>query len=119
MVQRQQLGAARAFAAIKLYRIQAQHVHAEADGALGEAGFGVEDEALRPLFSLALGLGRVGEVTVDIEVAQVEIDLGALDEAGFFSRCGQRRAGQGQGDQAGNCVRRRGGCHGLGSLLFF
>jgi len=80
VVQRQQLRTASAFAAIELHRVQAQHVHAETDRALGEAGAGVEDETLRPLFSLALGLGRVGEVAVDVEVAQVEVGRGAVDK---------------------------------------
>ncbi|MCY1412750.1 hypothetical protein D9M71_281650 [compost metagenome] len=114
MVQRQQLRTAGAFAAVELHRIQTQHIHAEADSALGEPGFGIEDETLRPLLSLALGLGRVGEVAVDVEVAQVQVDLGALDKTRFLGAGGQGRAGQGNGDQAGNEVRRGSRRHGSG-----
>ncbi|MNX81271.1 hypothetical protein D3C86_1129540 [compost metagenome] len=116
MIQRQQLRTAGAFAAVELHRIQTQHIHAEADSALGEPGFGIEDETLRPLLSLALGLGRVGEVAIDVEVAQVQVDLGALDKTRFLGAGGQGRAGQGNGNQAGNEVRRGSRRHGLGSL---
>ena len=119
MVQRQQLRAARALTAIELDRIQPEYVHAKANGALGEAGFGVENETLRPLLGLALGLGRVGEVAVDVEVAQVEVDLGAFNEAAFFGAGWQGQTGDGQGDHSGQCVGHRENCHGLGSLLFF
>ncbi|MNF66860.1 hypothetical protein D3C84_486590 [compost metagenome] len=116
MVQRQQLRTAGAFAAVELHRIQTEHIHAEPDGALGEPGLGIEDETLRPLLSLALGLGRVGEVAIDVEVAQVQVDLGALDKTRFLGAGGQGRAGQGNGNQAGNEVRRGSRRHGLGSL---
>ena len=119
VIQRQQLRTAGAFAAIEFHRIQAQHIHAEPDGALGETGLGVENETLRPLFSLALSLGRVGEVAVDVEVAQVQVDLGAFDKTCLFGLGGQGRAGQGDGDQAGNEVLRGGRRHELGSLLIF
>ena len=116
VVQRQQLRATGAFAAVEFHRVQPQHIHAEADGALGEPGFGIEDETLRPLLSLALSLGRVGEVAVDVEVAQVQVDLGAFDKARLFGLGRQGRAGQGDGDQAGYEIRRVGRRHGLGSL---
>ncbi len=89
VIQRQQLRAAGAFTAIEFYRIQAEHVHAETDGALGETGFGVEDEVLRPFFSLALRLGRVGEVAVDVEVAQVQVGAGALDKPASSAAAGR------------------------------
>ncbi len=116
VIQRQQLSPARAFAAVELHRIQAQHIHAEADGALGEAGFGVENETLCPFFSLALGLGRVGEVAVDVEIAQVQVDLGTFDKTRLLGHGRQGRAGQGDGYQAWEVVRRGGRRHGLGSL---
>ncbi|MNI56271.1 hypothetical protein D3C73_1112640 [compost metagenome] len=108
VIQWQQLRTTGAFAAIELHRVQPQYVHAETDGALGEPGFGIEDEALRPLLSLALSLGRVGEVAIDVEVAQVEVDLGAFDKA-VFGRGGEGGAGYCEGDQivGTDC-----GCHG-------
>ncbi|MNN28793.1 hypothetical protein D3C81_1423730 [compost metagenome] len=105
-----------AFAAVELHRIQTEHIHAEPDGALGETGLGVEDETLRPLFSLALRLGRVGEVAVDVEVAQVQVDLGPFDKTRLFGVGGQGGTGQGGGDQAGNEILRGGRRHELGSL---
>lgn len=56
---------------------------------------------MRPLFSLALRPGRVGEVAVDVEVAQVQVDLGPFDKTRFLGCGGQRRTGQRDGDQAG------------------
>jgi len=113
-VQRQQLGTASTFAAIEFHRVQAQHVHAETDGALGKTGPGVENEALRPLFGLALGLGRVGEVAVDVEVAQVQVDLGPVDKTRLLGLGRQGCACQGQGDQTGNEILRGRRRHGLG-----
>jgi hypothetical protein len=118
-VDRQQLRAPGALTAIKFLRIQPQHIDAETDGALGEAGFGIEDKALRPLFSLALSIGRVDEVAVEVGVAQVQVDLGTFDKPASSACSGHRRAGQGHGDQTGKCVRRRGGCHSWGLSCFF
>ncbi|KWV84811.1 hypothetical protein PFLmoz3_05525 [Pseudomonas fluorescens] len=78
---RQQLGTGGAFAAIKLLRIQAQHVNPETDRALGKAGLGIKDKILRPLFGLALGVGRVGEVAIEVGITQVERGLGVVDKA--------------------------------------
>ncbi len=69
-----------AFTAIELLRIQAQHIKPETDGALGEAGFCIEDEVLCPLFCLGLRIGRVGEVTVEVGVAQVKCGRGVIDK---------------------------------------
>ncbi|MNT06982.1 hypothetical protein D3C72_1416690 [compost metagenome] len=78
---RQQLGAAGALAAVELDRVEPQRIHPEAHRALGEAGADVENEILRPLFGLALRIGRVGEVAVDVEVAQVQVGAGIFNEA--------------------------------------
>jgi len=99
VMHRQQLGVGGTFAAIELDRIQAQYVHAEADSALGETGAGIEDEALGPFFALALRVGRVDEVAVDVEVAQVEAGLGVLHEPAIVG--GAYRQGAGNGQQAG------------------
>nr|BFE90818.1 hypothetical protein GCM10020185_13540 [Pseudomonas brassicacearum subsp. brassicacearum] len=98
---RQQLRTGRATTAVELDRVQAQHVHAETDHALGEAGLGVEDETLGPFLGFALGIVRVGEVAVDVEVAQIEVDLGILDKPRLRGQDGQGGAGQGDGDEAG------------------
>ncbi|CAI8959709.1 hypothetical protein EMIT0357P_60090 [Pseudomonas marginalis] len=95
IVDRQQLGTAGAFAAIELLGIQPQHIDAEPHGALGEAGLGVENKTLRPLFGLALGVARVGEVAVEVGVAQVERGLGIIDETVGMGE-------EGQGKQADN-----------------
>ncbi|MCY1300892.1 hypothetical protein D9M70_504790 [compost metagenome] len=94
----QQLGATGALAAIQLHREQAEQVGAETHRPFGEAGLGVEDEALRPLFGLALGIGRVDEVAVDVEVAQVQADLGVFGETGGLDAGGQ------QGEAAGKAA---------------
>jgi len=95
VVQRKQLRAPGAFAAIELHRVQAQHVHAEPDRALGKTGPGVEDETLRPLFGLALGFAGVGEVAVDVVVSEVGADLRIIDEAlGHRGKRHQRTAQQ-------------------------
>lgn len=86
-------------ATVELDRIQAQHVHAETDGALGEAGTGIQNEALRPFFGLALWVGRVNEVTVDVEVAQVEGGLGVFQETALVGS--EDGEGAGHGQQAG------------------
>jgi len=78
---RQQLRTASAFATIELLRVHAKDVEAEADGALGEAGFGVENEVLRPFFSLALRIGRVDEVAVEVGVAQVQRGFAVVKKA--------------------------------------
>ena len=76
------MGTTTALAAIELDRIQAQGIHPEADSALGKARSGVEDKVLRPLLGQPLGITRVGEVSVDKEVAQVQVDAGIVDKAG-------------------------------------
>lgn len=78
-VGRQQLGAGRSLAAIQLQAVQAEDIEAEADAALGEAGAGVEDEALRPFLGLVLA-GVADEVAVQVEVARGEADLGVFEE---------------------------------------
>ncbi|MCY1444581.1 hypothetical protein D9M71_610610 [compost metagenome] len=51
-----------------------------------------------PFLGLALWVGRVDEVAVDVEVAQVEGGLGVLDETTFVGgECGE---GAGHGQQA-------------------
>ncbi|MCY1405108.1 hypothetical protein D9M71_203420 [compost metagenome] len=95
---RQQVRTGRALAAIELDRIQAEHIDTEADDALSEPGAGVEDETLGPFLGLALRVGRVDEVAVDVEVAQVEVDLGIFGKAAF-GRQGRECASHGQ--QAG------------------
>ncbi len=65
----QQLRTAGTLAAVELERVEAKRVDTEADGALGEAGAGVENEVLRPLLGVVLRVGRVDEVAVDVEVA--------------------------------------------------
>ncbi|MNN41509.1 hypothetical protein D3C81_1556320 [compost metagenome] len=72
---------ARTFAAIELLRVHAKDVEPEADRALGEAGFGIEDEVLRPLFSLALRVGRVDEVAVEVGIAQVQRGFAVFEKA--------------------------------------
>lgn len=74
-VDRQQLSASRAFAAIELERIQAQHIDPETDHALGKARLGIEDEVLCPFFSFvlrrcAVGKCGVGEVAIEIRITQ-------------------------------------------------
>ncbi len=68
-VDRQQLCAASAFAAVQLERVKPQRIHTKAYGALGKTGAGVEDEVLRPFLGVILRVGRVDEVAVDVEVA--------------------------------------------------
>ncbi|MNQ70936.1 hypothetical protein D3C85_855890 [compost metagenome] len=63
-----------------------------------------------------MGLGRVGEVAIYVEVAQVQVDLGPFDKTRLFGVGGQGGTGQGGGDQAGNEVLRGGRRHGFGSL---
>ncbi len=82
---RQQLSAARTLAAIELERIKPQHVNPEAHHALSEARLGVENEALCPFLGLALrrgaaGIGRIGEITVEVGITQGERGLGVVDE---------------------------------------
>ncbi|MNE30735.1 hypothetical protein D3C80_1242670 [compost metagenome] len=116
IVHRQQVCARRALAAIELDRVQAQYIDTEADQALGKAGAGVEDEALGPFLGLALRVGRVDEVAVDVEIAQVEAGLGVLDKAAFGREGGQ---GASHGQQAGKQVSCGCGCgHRLLSLVF-
>ncbi|MNI19085.1 hypothetical protein D3C73_725090 [compost metagenome] len=83
---RQQLRTTGAFTTVELLRIHAQDVNAKADSALGEARLGIEDEVLRPLLSLALGVGRVGVVTVEVGVAQVQRGLAIIDKT-FGAGC--------------------------------
>ncbi|MNP03889.1 hypothetical protein D3C76_957870 [compost metagenome] len=100
---RQQLGAGGAAAAIELDAVQAEHVHADADGARGEAGSGVEDEALGPFLGLALG-AVADEVAVQVEVAQVEVGLGVFEETAVGGEGGQAgcaRQNQEAGQDAG------------------
>lgn len=75
----QQLGAGRSLAAIQLQAVETEDIEAEADAALGEAGAGVEDEALRPLLGLALA-GIADEVAVQVEIARGEAGLGIFEE---------------------------------------
>ncbi|MNE42144.1 hypothetical protein D3C80_1362510 [compost metagenome] len=92
---RQQRRAIGTATAIQLDRPQPQYIHAEADRPLGEPRAGVEDEALRPFLGLALRVARVGEVAVDVEVAQAEGGLAVLDKT-------RRQAGTWQaGDNPG------------------
>ncbi|MNO98766.1 hypothetical protein D3C76_905200 [compost metagenome] len=92
---RQQLRSRGALAAVELLRVQPQHIHTEAHRALGIAGFGVEDEVLCPLLSLALRVGRVGVVAIEVGVAQVQRGFGVIGEA--FGLAGD---GQGEGQAA-------------------
>ena len=79
VVDRQQLGAGRSLATIQLQAVETEDIEAEADAALGEAGAGVEDEALRPLLGLALA-GIADEVAVQVEIARGEAGLGVFEE---------------------------------------
>ncbi|MNL22162.1 hypothetical protein D3C87_1434940 [compost metagenome] len=90
-----QLRTTGAFTAVEFLRIQAQHVYTETDRALGETGFRIEDEALRPLFTLALGVGRVDVVAIEVGVAQVQRGFGVIGKA--FGLAGH---GQGEGQAA-------------------
>ncbi|MCY1186418.1 hypothetical protein D9M73_272900 [compost metagenome] len=94
--QRRAIGTA---TAVEFDRPQPQHIHAEADWPFGEPRAGIEDEALRPLLGLALWVAGVGEVAVDVEVAQPEGGLAVLDK----SRCqaGARQAGDNPGAKQG------------------
>ncbi|MCY1294196.1 hypothetical protein D9M70_434820 [compost metagenome] len=96
---RQQLRALGAATAVEFDRVQAEHVHAEADAALGEAGACVEDETLRPLPGLVLVAG-VDVVAVEVEVAQVQSGLGVFDEAAV-GEGGQGAGGDRQGQAGG------------------
>src|SRR5690606_7452393 len=93
--------------AVELDRVQAQHIKAEADGAFGEAGAGVEDEALRPRLGPVLVRTRVLEVVaVEVIITHAQVDLGIFDES-----CGldaNREAGghDRHGERAGNEVER-------------
>ncbi|MNP13925.1 hypothetical protein D3C76_1062270 [compost metagenome] len=91
IVHRQQLRTGRATAAVELDRVHAQHVNAETDGALGEAGLGVEDETLGPFLGFALGGVVVDEVAIEVGVAQVQRGLGIIDEAFGVGGGGQKR----------------------------
>lgn len=84
---------------IQLHTQQADGVEAEADGAFGEPGAVVEDEALTPLLRLAVVVGGVLGVQVVIEIAQAEAGLAVFDETGGGGLVGDggQRDGQGQG----------------------
>ena len=97
---RQQLCTASAFATIELLRVQPEHVYAETHGALGEAGPGIEDEALRPLFSLALRIVRVGEIAVEVSVAQVQRGFAVFEKAFGGGAHGQGENETAAADQA-------------------
>ena len=73
------MGAGRSLATIQLQAVETEDIEAEADAALGEAGAGVEDEALRPLLGLALA-GIADEVAVQVEIARGEAGLGVFEE---------------------------------------
>ena len=94
-VYRQKLGAFGPFAAIEFDREQAEHIGAETHCALGEAGLGVEDEALGPFLGFVL-VGRVAnKVAVDIEVAQRQANFGLVLSFGMQSLCTHEQAGSG------------------------
>ncbi|MNM49960.1 hypothetical protein D3C81_609800 [compost metagenome] len=102
VVARQQPGAVGAATAIELDRPQPQHIHAEPDRPFGETRTRIEDKALRPFLGLALRVAGVGEVAVDIEIAQAERGLGILDKArrhsGARQAAEQADAEQGKGE---------------------
>ncbi len=77
----QDAGADAVGAGVELHAEQADGVHAEADRAVGVAGFHFQHEALGPF--LGLGLAGAGtEITVHVEVAQVDAGLAVFDEGG-------------------------------------
>ncbi|MNY23845.1 hypothetical protein D3C86_1575280 [compost metagenome] len=55
---------------------------------------------MRPLFSLALGVGRVGVVAVDVGVAQVQRGLGVVGETFGLAGDGQDEGQAAAADQA-------------------
>ncbi|MNL69454.1 hypothetical protein D3C87_1943170 [compost metagenome] len=77
-----------AFAAIQAHPQQAERVHTKADGAIGEAGFVIEQEALRPFCCLALpgGTGAIAVVVVEVVVAKTQGGLAVLDEVSVRHR---------------------------------
>ncbi|MNR15090.1 hypothetical protein D3C85_1316050 [compost metagenome] len=81
-IERQQLRAASALTTIKLDRIEPQYIDTEPGHALSESGFGVENETLGPLLRLALRVSRIGEIAIDVEVTQVQVDAGLIDKTG-------------------------------------
>ncbi|KWV87090.1 hypothetical protein PFLmoz3_02936 [Pseudomonas fluorescens] len=114
MVQRQQLRAARATPAIKLERVQAQHIHTKTDCALGEPGLGVENETLRPLLRATLSLRRIGVVAVEEEITQVEVGAGVFEKAVILGENGQGRTGDSSRQQQ---LARLESAHGVNLLL--
>ncbi|MDT4851013.1 hypothetical protein FQZ97_851810 [compost metagenome] len=92
-------GLAGAAARVQAQAEQAEGIDADADRAFGEAGLQVEPKALAPLLGLAFE--TVAVVMVEVEVAQVQRALAALDEAvgqGLFAD--QQAAGKGRQGQA-------------------
>ncbi|MNY32518.1 hypothetical protein D3C86_1667400 [compost metagenome] len=114
---RQQLRAARALTAVEFLRVHTEHIHPETDGALSEPGFGVEDEVLRPLFSLALGVVRVGEVSIDVGVTQVQRGLGVIDETFGLAGHGQGEDQAAATDQTEGMATDEGGARGAGEEI--
>ncbi|MNN17828.1 hypothetical protein D3C81_1310240 [compost metagenome] len=95
------VGSVAVTAAVQAHAEQADGIHAEADGAFGEAGLVVEDEALAPL--LGGGAVLIADVAVDVEVAQGEVGLAVFEEGGLG------RAGQGGGQGGGEHGEGQGG----------
>ena len=89
-----------AFAAVQTQGVQAECVDTDTDGALGETGGEVGDDALAP-FDLVIG--TVLLVTVDVGVAQQNVGVAVFDEAlavGLLIGLGLGRGDHCQCDQA-------------------
>src|SRR5690606_5137606 len=67
---------------IQTHAQEADGVNAETHGAFGEARLVVENEALPPLAGLAIVVGSVDGVVVEVEVAQGQAGLAVTDEIG-------------------------------------
>src|SRR5690606_8420035 len=81
---------------IQTHAQEADGVNAETHGAFGEARLVVENEALPPLAGLAIVVGSVDGVVVEVEVAQGQAGLAVTDEIGR-GQLAQGAGGDGQG----------------------
>ncbi|MNE11934.1 hypothetical protein D3C80_1047120 [compost metagenome] len=81
LVRYQQAAAGGAVARIQLETESSQRVDAKTQGAFGVARLHAQQEALRPLFLLGLA-GVFTEITIEIEVAQLQAGLAAADQVG-------------------------------------
>ncbi len=109
VVHRQQAAAAATASGVQPHAHQGQGIEPNAQGALGEPGLVVEQKALRPLGPLMLGRGRrawgqallVTEVLVEIDVAQLQLELAVVDESASAGN-GQPAAEQATGGPTEN-----------------